>query len=71
MNMAEMKTFVRLPAVIAATGLSKSTIYEKIKAGTFPAPIPIGPRAVAWDAGAIATWQVACINRQTGIQHSS
>lgn len=62
MNMAEMKTFIRLPAVIAATGLSRSTIYEKIKAGTFPEPIQIGPRAVAWDAGAIAAWQAACIS---------
>jgi prophage regulatory protein len=62
MNMAEMKVFIRLPAVIAATGLSRTTIYEKVKAGTFPAPIPIGPRAVAWDAGAIAAWQTACIS---------
>lgn len=62
MNMSEMKVFIRLPAVIAATGLSRTTIYEGIKAGTFPAPIPIGPRAVAWDAGAIAEWQVKCIS---------
>ncbi|MFS2007934.1 helix-turn-helix transcriptional regulator [Duganella sp. CT11-25] len=61
MNMAEMKVFVRLPAVMAATGLSRTTIYERIKAGIFPAPISIGPRAVAWDAGAIAAWQVNCI----------
>jgi len=63
MNMNEMKTFIRLPAVIAATGLSKSTIYEKSKAGTFPAPIPIGPSAVAWDSGAIAAWQAVCLGK--------
>ena len=57
MNMSEMKIFIRLPAVMAATGLSRTTIYEGIKAGTFPAQIQIGPRAVAWDAGAIAAWQ--------------
>lgn len=60
MNMSEMKTFIRLPAVMAATGLGKTTIYERIKAGTFPAPIQIGARAVAWDVGAIATWQNEC-----------
>lgn len=61
MNMSEMKTFIRLPAVMAATGLGKTSIYERIKAGTFPAPIQIGPRAVAWDAGAIAAWQASCM----------
>ena len=61
MNMSEMKTFIRLPAVMAATGLGKTTIYERIKAGTFPSPIQIGPRAVAWDAGAIAAWQASCV----------
>lgn len=61
MNMTEMKTFIRLPAVMAATGLGKTTIYERIKAGTFPPPIQIGPRAVAWDAGAIAAWQTECV----------
>lgn len=61
MQMSEMKTFIRLPAVMAATGLGKTTIYERIKAGTFPAPIQIGARAVAWDAGAIAAWQAECV----------
>ena len=64
MNMSGMKTFIRLPAVIAATGLSRTTIYEGIKAGTFPAAIPIGPRAVAWDSGAIAIWQQECLIRR-------
>lgn len=49
MNMNEMKIFIRMPAVVAATGLARSTIYQTIKAGSFPAPIQIGPRAVAWD----------------------
>jgi prophage regulatory protein len=58
MNMSEMKTFIRLPAVIAATGLSRSTVLRAVKAGTFPAPIHIGLRAVAWDSGAVAQWQL-------------
>ncbi len=66
MNMSEMKVFIRLPAVIAATGLSRTTIYNKIKAGTFPAPIQLGLRAVAWDSGAIAAWQVSCIKGSGG-----
>ena len=56
--MNEMKVFIRMPAVIAATGLSRSTILRAVKAGTFPQPIHIGPHAVAWDSGAVAQWQL-------------
>jgi len=44
---------LRRKQVEAETGLSKSTIYARIKAGTFPAPIQIGPRAVGFRAGDI------------------
>jgi predicted DNA-binding transcriptional regulator AlpA len=30
------------------TGLSRSTIYQRIKAGTFPAPVHLGARSVGW-----------------------
>jgi prophage regulatory protein len=51
------KRFLRLPAVIELIGLKRTVIYDRIKAGTFPAPIQIGPRAVAWDAEELAQWQ--------------
>jgi prophage regulatory protein len=38
------------------TGLSRSTIYQRIREGTFPAPIQLGPqggRSVGWRAGDI------------------
>ena len=41
-------TILRLPAVIARTGLRRSTIYARAKQGTFPKPIKLGPRAVGW-----------------------
>lgn len=54
-----MRTFLRLPEVTRATGLTVTRIYESMRAGTFPKAIPIGPRAVAWDSEEIATWQEA------------
>lgn len=30
------------------TGLSRSTIYQRVKAGTFPAPVHLGARSVGW-----------------------
>lgn len=49
-------TILRLPAVKAATGLSRSTIYERIKQGTFPVPVPLGVHAVGWLASEVAAW---------------
>lgn len=39
---------LRLPAVIAAVGLKKSSIYSLIRAGKFPKPVILSVRAVAW-----------------------
>ena len=47
---------LRRPAVEAATGLSRSTIYALMDAGDFPRPIRIGKRAVAWPQSAIEAW---------------
>ena len=44
---------LRLPEVIARTGLSKPTIYRMMSRGAFPANILIGQRAVAWKQSAI------------------
>ena len=46
----------RLKRVIELVGYQKSTIYQKIQAGEFPAPIPIGARAVAWNSESIFQW---------------
>jgi len=62
------KRFLRLPAVIEAVGLGKTAIYDRIKAETFPKPIQLGPRAVAWDAAEIAQWQQ---NLQTGVKKTA
>ncbi|KHK58138.1 AlpA family transcriptional regulator [Burkholderia sp. A9] len=44
---------LRRKQVEAETGLSKSTIYARTRAGTFPAPVQLGPRSVGWRAGDI------------------
>ena len=42
--------------VQARTGLARSTIYELIAAGKFPAPIQLTDRAVGWLAHEIDDW---------------
>lgn len=51
--------FLRLPAVKDVTGLKRSSIYEKIAEGSFPKPVPLTPRAVAWVESEIIAWQKA------------
>ena len=60
--MQNNQRFLKLPAVIALSGKSRSSIYAAIKDGQFPAPVHIGARAVAWTSTSIEQWQAACIN---------
>ena len=47
---------LRLPAVKARTGLSRSTIYLRISEGSFPAPVSLGDRAVGWIEAEVQGW---------------
>lgn len=59
----QLRTFLRLKQVKALTGMSRSWLYEAIRRGEFPAPIPLGARAVGWDSDAVAGWQERRIQR--------
>jgi len=48
--------FVRLPAVMAITGLSRSTIYVRIQEGRFPTAVSLGGRAVGWVEEEVNRW---------------
>ena len=50
--------FIRLPEVKAVTGLSKTSIYPLIRGKSFPAPVRLGPRTVAWVKSEIREWAV-------------
>lgn len=47
---------IRRPDVEKATGLRRSTIYAMMAEGSFPKPIRIGKRAVAWRASEVHAW---------------
>ena len=47
---------IRLPVVIERTGLSKSAIYRRAGAGTFPRPVPLGHSMSAWVESEIDEW---------------
>jgi prophage regulatory protein len=47
---------LRIKAVLARTGLSRSTLYRKIRDGTFPRQVHISTRCAGWRESAISAW---------------
>lgn len=47
---------LRLPDVIRATGLARSSIYDLIAAGRFPRPVPLTATARAWREDEVQQW---------------
>lgn len=47
---------IRLPEVLSRVGLSRSTIYARIAEGSFPAPVRLGEKSVAWAEASISNW---------------
>ena len=48
--------FLKRPEVEQLTGLKRSIIYDKMKAGTFPKPVKLSARAVAWPEVKVDAW---------------
>ena len=56
-----LHTLLRLPAVKAQSGYSRSTIYLRMSQGLWTKPVSLGARAVAWPAGDVAALNAARI----------
>jgi prophage regulatory protein len=57
---AELR-FIRLKEVLSICGKSRSSVYEAIKKGEFPAPIKLNGRSSAWIKSEILQWAEACV----------
>ena len=51
-----MTKILKLPDVMEATALSRSSIYSYIQQNTFPQPVPLGRRAVGWLETEVTDW---------------
>ncbi|WP_134018180.1 helix-turn-helix transcriptional regulator [Modicisalibacter xianhensis] len=47
---------IKLAKVMDNTGLSRSTIYKYISDGSFPKPVSLGVRNVAWVESEVEDW---------------
>ncbi|SEK80904.1 helix-turn-helix transcriptional regulator [Nitrosovibrio tenuis] len=60
-----VQAILRLPAVKAESGASRSTIYLRIQQGLWPKPVRLGPRSVGWPASEVAAINTARIAGMT------
>ena len=54
-----MERMMRMAEVVQVTGLSKTTLWRRVKAGDFPPPVRFGSlatRSVGWRESEIEGW---------------
>ena len=57
------------PGTPAPLPFSAPTLWRKVKAGTFPAPVKLSERVTAWNVGAVRAWIAShCTTQQAGTQ---
>ena len=66
-----LEGFVKLPGLMNVTKLSRSTIYAEVKKGTFPAPIKLSERSVAWPVDDIRAWIAQRIDASKGAREGN
>jgi len=62
-----MQKVLRPREVVEITGLSKTTIWRKVRAGIFPAPIELGPNSIGWETSDIEAWLASRPRRGGGM----
>ncbi|MBJ7444358.1 MAG: AlpA family transcriptional regulator [Sphingobium sp.] len=50
------EAYLRLPEVLSAIGVSRPTLYRRIKAGEFPEAYSLGGNCVAWRRSEVENW---------------
>ncbi len=59
---------LRAPEVMARTGLSRVTIWRRVKAGKFPAPKILGENSIGWPESEITAWLASRPRRTYGAE---
>jgi prophage regulatory protein len=54
--------FLSMRQVLERVNLSRTTLYERMSAGTFPQSFPLGPKRVAFVESQVDAWMTAQIS---------
>jgi prophage regulatory protein len=47
---------LRVSDVLKRTGMSRTSLYRKLREGAFPAPLELGCNAIGWPDFLVAEW---------------
>ncbi len=56
MNTSPTDRFIRLPELLTIVGVSRASIWNYVKAQTFPQPVKLNPRLVGWRESEVQNW---------------
>ena len=59
------QTIQRIPAAMAQSGYSRSTIYLRMSQGLWTKQISLGPRCIGWPANEVSALNAARISGKT------
>lgn len=65
LNLSTLPRAMRLPEVQHITGLSRSTIYAMMEAGTFPRQRKASPTIAVWSESEVIAWVHALLAMPT------
>jgi prophage regulatory protein len=54
--MQQYRALLRIFEVLEIVGFSKSTLNNRVKNGTFPAPVKLSARLIAWRTEEVLAW---------------
>ncbi|MCU7219347.1 MULTISPECIES: helix-turn-helix transcriptional regulator [Pseudomonas] len=58
-NTEGIDRLLRLDEVLRVTGMGRNTVHTRIREGTFPKQVKIGPNSVAWRQSDITQWMTS------------
>lgn len=56
MSVPALDRILRARQVCEVIGLSRTTLWRRVRDGQFPKPIRLGPNAVGWRASVVFEW---------------
>jgi prophage regulatory protein len=56
MTIEPVERILRIKTVLERTGLTRSTLYRKIEAGSFPKQIRLSERCAGWRESEVRDW---------------
>ena len=55
-HLQDGEQLIRLPKLLIRLGVSRSTVYRRVKNGEMPAPVHPSPRCTAWKLSEVDSW---------------